>query len=445
MNPFEQLLQQAGRLGIGFKAPQLTKSAADAVTNLDTYRRLAKAAEQTLGRALPTEFRGANFANIPTRATGYLSDVGQMAEGAARNIKEGVVQGLLDSMAGRSPRPTGLMQGGTPAARPINPTAFPQQIGAPGPYAQDYGLTRQFVKDVGGKTLTEAAERLSTPVGKVGGLFKNLGGLVKPNFAMGKELVGLGGVVNRFVVAPTVGSDLFNQGQTGSLLDQSLRIIPSTKSTDLGRSAGNELNYIGKNIFGGRIPYTGGGVSNLPSEFPSINGSHALNVAGAGRYVPGEQQKFIPSPGNQNRNAQVPPAPQLPPPSTNPVADRAYAAERSSVAQQAAQNPMLQQYQNLRATNPAAVQNLGMQAWAQQYGGPEGLANQVKPGQVGYDVIQQALAGQTASSTSKIPGVVSQPWAEGVVSVGGATRAGLPMTPEEEAQLQYQMFNYRPE
>jgi len=413
MNPFEQLLQQAGRLGIGFKAPQLTKSAADAVTNPGTYRALAKAAEQTLGRALPTEFRGANFANIPTRATGYLSDVGQMAEGAARNIKAGAVQGILESMAGRSPRPTSLMQGGTPAARPINPTAFPQQIGAPGPYAQDYGLTRQFVKDVGGKTLTEASEILSAPVGKVGGLFRNLGN-------------GL---------APIIGQELFNQGQTGSLLDQSLRTIPSTRSTDLGRSAENELNYIGKSIFGGRIPYTGG-----------------------------EQQKFISSPGNQNRNAQVPPAPQLSPPSTNPIADRAYAAERSSVAQQAAQNPMLQQYQNLRATNPAAAQNpmlqqyqnlratnpaaaqnLGMQAWAQQYGGPEGLASQVKPGQVGYDVIQQALAGQTASSTSKIPGVVSQPWAEGVVSVGGATRAGLPMTPEEEAQLQYQMFNYRPE
>jgi hypothetical protein len=121
------------------------------------------------------------------------------------------------------------------------------------------------------------------------------------------------------------------------------------------------------------------------------------------------------------------------------------ATEVSTTAQQTTQNPMLQQYQNLRATNPAAAQNLGMQAWAQQYGGPEGLASQVKPGQVGYDVIQQALAGQTASSTSKIPGVVSQPWAEGVVSVGGATRAGLPMTPEEEAQLQYQMFNYRPE
>jgi len=430
MNPFEQLLQQAGRLGIGFKAPQLTKSAADAVTNPGTYRRLAKAAEQTLGRALPTEFRGANFANIPTRATGYLSDVGQMAEGAARNIKEGVVQGLLDSMAGRSPRPTGLMQGGTPAARPINPTAFPQQIGAPGPFARDYGLTRELMKRAGGG-MQDVAESLLpkqafNPVGGVGGLIQNLNKVTSPllqSSSIAKNIPGIGSLPgfarNMLIPASPAGVAFAVAGLEGS--------------SPQGFDNWSHLGYRSKEDMQNRV------------NAQIIKEENAKNVAGAGRYVPGEQQKFIPSPGNQNRNAQVPPAPQLPPPSTNPVADRAYAAERSSVAQQAAQNPMLQQYQNLRATNPAAAQNLGMQAWAQQYGGPEGLASQVKPGQVGYDVIQQALAGQTASSTSKVPGVVSQPWAEGVVSVGGATRAGLPMTPEEEAQLQYQMFNYRPE
>lgn len=436
MNPFEQLLQQAGRLGIGFKAPQLTKSAADAVTNPGTYRGLAKAAEQTLGRALPTEFRGANFANIPTRATGYLSDVGQMAEGAARNIKAGAVQGILDSMAGRSPRPTGLMQGGTPAARPINPTAFPQQIGAPGPYAQDYGLTRQFVKDVGGKTLTEAAEKLSAPVGKVGGLFRNLGnrgGLGLSRMIILNEVPGVlergGDAVRKFY---ELGKGVIERRPWDEVRNNFMQPteFQNTKiMQNLADRAANEIIYSGKEALSGRIPYTGGGVSNHPPEFPS--------------------------PGNQNSNAQVPPAPQLPPPSTNPIADRAYAAERSSVAQQAAQNPMLQQYQNLRATNPAAAQNLGMQAWAQQYGGPGGLASQVKPGQVGYDVIQQALAGQTASSTSKVPGVVSQPWAEGVVSVGGATRAGLPLTSDQsiysaipevsEEEMRKIMFNYRPE
>lgn len=437
MNPFEQLLLQAGRLGIGFKAPQLTKSAADAVTNPGTYRALAKAAEQTLGRALPTEFRGANFANIPTRATGYLSDVGQMAEGAARNIKAGAVQGILDSMAGRSPRPTSLMQGGTPAARPINPTAFPQQIGAPGPYAQDYGLTRQFVKDVGGKTLTEASEILSAPVGKVGGLFRNLGsdpglvgGLIQNLNKATSPLLRSSNIVKNIPGIGSLPGFARNMLIPASPAGVAFSVLGLEGSSPQGFDNWHHLGYKSKEDMQNRVN------AQITKE----------GVVAPGRYIPGNQQKPISvNQVNPPPPPVIPPAPKFPPPSTNPIAERAYAAERSSVAQQAAQNPMLQQYQNLRATNPAAVQNLGMQAWAQQYGGPEGLASQVKPGQVGYDVIQQALAGQTASSTSKIPGVVSQPWAEGVVSVGGATRAGLPMTPEEEAQLQYQMFNYRPE
>ena len=176
MNPFQQLLQQAGKLGIGFKAQQFAKPIADAVTNPNTYRQLANAAEQTLGKSLPAEFRGINFGNIPTRATGYINDVAQMVPGAARDIKAGAVQGMLDSIVGRSPRPTGLMRGGIPAARPLNPPAFFQQIGAPDPYAQNYELTRQLIKNTGGKTLADVAERLATPSQTAGDLFEGLGG-----------------------------------------------------------------------------------------------------------------------------------------------------------------------------------------------------------------------------------------------------------------------------
>lgn len=176
MNPFQQLLQQAGKLGIGFKAQQFAKPIADAVTNPNTYRQLANAAEQTLGKSLPAEFRGINFGNIPARATGYINDVAQMVPGAARDIKSGAVQGMLDSIVGRSPRPTGLMQGRMPAARPLNPPAFFQQIGSPDPYAQNYELTRQLIKNTGGKTLADVAERLATPPRNAGDLFEGLGG-----------------------------------------------------------------------------------------------------------------------------------------------------------------------------------------------------------------------------------------------------------------------------
>ena len=435
MNPFLQLLK-----GYGTKAaPRVFQGAIDTVTDPRTYQRLAKDAEKLLGRNLPPQFAGANFGSIPTRATGLINDLVETS-GVQRAVQGGMTSRAIQEMAGIAPRlartatqtAEGLLRApsiGQGLTRQIT-TRLPEAAQALDPFARDYGLTRELMKRAGGGMQDVAKSLLPkqafNPVGGVGGLIQNLNKVTSPllqSSSIAKNIPGIGSLPgfarNMLIPASPAGVAFAVAGLEGS--------------SPQGFDNWSHLGYRSKEDMQNRV------------NAQIIKEENAKNVAGAGRYVPGEQQKFIPSPGNQNRNAQVPPAPQLPPPSTNPVADRAYAAERSSVAQQAAQNPMLQQYQNLRATNPAAAQNLGMQAWAQQYGGPEGLASQVKPGQVGYDVIQQALAGQTASSTSKVPGVVSQPWAEGVVSVGGATRAGLPMTPEEEAQLQYQMFNYRPE
>ena len=41
-----------------------------------------------------------------------------------------------------------------------------------------------------------------------------------PSFAMGKELAGLRGLLNRGITAPLTGTILFNQGQSGSYLDR---------------------------------------------------------------------------------------------------------------------------------------------------------------------------------------------------------------------------------
>ncbi|NBR62603.1 MAG: hypothetical protein EBT86_13480, partial [Actinobacteria bacterium] len=37
------------------------------------------------------------------------------------------------------------------------------------------------------------------------------------------------------------------------------------------------------------------------------------------------------------------------------------------------------------------AEDIGMQIWAKKYGGPGGLASKVKPGQAGYDVIQNTI------------------------------------------------------
>ena len=73
-----------------------------------------------------------------------------------------------------------------------------------------------------------------------------------PSFAMGKELAGLGGLFNRFVAAPLTGAALFNQGRSGSALNQGLQSIPSTRKTDAGRALGNvlgnEMRYMGSQL-----------------------------------------------------------------------------------------------------------------------------------------------------------------------------------------------------
>ena len=50
-------------------------SALDTITNPRTYMQLADDAANTLGRALPPQFRGQGFQNVPTSALGALDDL----------------------------------------------------------------------------------------------------------------------------------------------------------------------------------------------------------------------------------------------------------------------------------------------------------------------------------------------------------------------------------
>jgi hypothetical protein len=77
-------------------------------------------------------------------------------------------------------------------------------------------------------------------------------------------------------------------------------------------------------------------------------------------------------------------------------ASRAYQQELSRTAQLTAQDPELQRYEQRREAAKTqeemnAVRDIGMEIWAKKYGGEKGLASRVKPGQVGYDVIQKTL------------------------------------------------------
>jgi hypothetical protein len=83
-----------------------------------------------------------------------------------------------------------------------------------------------------------------------------------------------------------------------------------------------------------------------------------------------------------------------------PVADRAYGQFVSRAAQLTAQDPELKRYEKAREEAAAqgftpesvkTAEDIGMQIWAKKYGGPGGLASKVKPGQAGYDVIQNTI------------------------------------------------------
>ena len=104
-------------------------------------------------------------------------------------------------------------------------------------------------------------------------------------------------------------------------------------------------------------------------------------------------------------------------PGQSPAAERAYQAERSSVAQQAAQNPELQRYQDqailarqaLQGYDPASgplpgaaqtAQDMGMAMWAKAN---PGLAAKVRPGQSGFGAIQNTLAASAANTGFQSP------------------------------------------
>ena len=68
-------LVQMGRRILPKSTPRFAPaSMLDTVTNPATYSGLADDASALLGRALPPQFRGAGFQNVPTSALGVLDD-----------------------------------------------------------------------------------------------------------------------------------------------------------------------------------------------------------------------------------------------------------------------------------------------------------------------------------------------------------------------------------
>jgi hypothetical protein len=139
--------------------------------------------------------------------------------------------------------------------------------------------------------------------------------------------------------------------------------------------------------------------------------------------------------------------------SSNP-AERAYQAEKARVAQLTAQDPELKRYETARAAAKSqeemnAARDIGMQIWAQR--NPK-LAAKVKPGQSGYEAIQNQINVGLMGAPADLPFAPDSWLSEGAMqsipSYVGASDlqpVGTPLpattfdTPEN--QLKSQMFN----
>jgi len=204
-----------------------------------------------------------------------------------------------------------------------------------------------------------------------------------PSYAFGRELAGLRGLLGRASGALTMPS-IFNQGQSGSLLDKSLRSIPSTSKTDAGRALGNtlgnELRYMGSQLQRGSLPYLGNEMRYATNELSQGRNPYGrpLNAIDYGKYGPTDW--------NPSAN-----------PSRGP-ADRAYQQEKARVTQMTEQDPMFKKYKVAELTkayntaSPEEKNKIGLQIWATT--NPE-LAAKLKPGQTGYQEAYDLLGTQT--------------------------------------------------
>jgi len=230
-----------------------------------------------------------------------------------------------------------------------------------------------------------------------------------PSFSIGRELAGLRGLLVRGTGALAM-PHIFNEGKPGSLLDKSLRSVPSTSKTDAGRALGNtlgnELQYMGRQLQKGSLPYLGNEMRYTTNELLQGRNPYGtpLNGIQTGKYGPTD---WNPS---ANPTASV---------SSGGAADRSYQQEKARVTQMTEQDPMFKKYQvaelskQYNAAKGDEREKIGMQIWAQT--NPE-LAAKLRPGATGYSDVATAfqklspvgnLAGSMAPSNFTMPAVDS--------------------------------------
>ena len=220
-------------------------------------------------------------------------------------------------------------------------------------------------------------------IGGTGSLLKRLGGPVLTSLDVANRLRQGENPVN--VAISTAGG--LAGGAVGGLLGP-LGAIG-------GYSAGSAalppaIDWLGKNAVlsdRGAINKTG---SQAPQMFGPAYGNVSVPSGGPRNFGPGYKNKELAA-GQAAENFRT----GAGFPGQSPAAERAYQSEVSRTAQLTAQNPELNDWRGQVAKDKVSgdyskSEDMGMRIWAEKHGN---LAKQVKPGQAGYDVIQQVLHG----------------------------------------------------
>ena len=298
-----------------------------------SYQQLGSQVDSALQRNLPRSFTGAGIQNAPTNIIGQVSDLADMPEGSAKEAARNQIQrNLRMAERGLQPpgRPAGQGPGGafrapgigsTPRSTPttVAPRSALPQTG--GPLARDYSLGRSTGTVDQFRKLSQGAAPL-----------RNAGG--------GGVLGGLSRVMGP-VTAVSTGATLFNQGQSGSLVDQAANLIPGMTAdpeTDLGKRLGDSISSFISGLGEGdnRVRGRSGAARAQRQAAAEARSPLAMRerFGGSGDMDAGDSATYTPQGGYVFDSDTPAPAPRRLP-TTEDLERRAYEQEVSRIAQQA--------------------------------------------------------------------------------------------------------------
>ena len=241
--------------------------------------------------------------------------------------------------------------------------------------------------------LMEAKRALMKPptnVGGVGSLFNNLKDVVSSPQKAGSALSGLLGKVPGAIIqaynTPDTSPVGTNQAEFNNWRSENrFRTPANISATDTGR-----------------------GLANLPKGYArdelllSANADGSSGLRNFGTNYKNRELAAGQSAENYRTGTGFP--------GQSPAAERAYQGEVLRTAQLAAQSPEMLAYaaqreKDLKSKDYSKSEDMGMRIWAQKYGpgSKNDLASKVKPGQAGYDVIQEVIKGKAAPSAAAAP------------------------------------------